>query len=98
MVWGFGSCLPNDDDGGVLGEIERVGLQRGGLGELLERAAVGVQAGGVAGLRRELGEQRAVAVCGLTGRGSFRLCLLLRGWGSGRLSRPGPGWPAGARR
>jgi len=60
----FCSCLPIGHDWGVGGEVERFGLERGGLGELLEGAGVAVQAGGVPGLGGELGEQRAVAVRG----------------------------------
>ena len=75
----FGSCLPNAEDGRVCGEFERFGLQRCRLGELLERAAGAVQASGVPGLGRELGEEGAVAVRGLPGAGAFRLRFLLRG-------------------
>ena len=54
----FGSCLLNDHDRGVRGEVERFGLQVGRLAEFLERGGVAVQAGGVLGLRRELVEER----------------------------------------
>jgi hypothetical protein len=67
----FGSCLPND--GGVLGEPQRLGLQVGRLGELLKGAGVAVKAGGVPGLGRELREERAVAVRGCVGGGAFGL-------------------------
>ena len=39
----FGSCLPNAEDGGVGGEFERLGLEGGRLGELLERAGGAVR-------------------------------------------------------
>ena len=41
-----------------------------------------MQAGGVPGLGRELGEQRAVAVHGLIAGGPFGLSLMLRGGGT----------------
>ena len=79
----LGSCLPTGgDDGGVLGEVERLCLERGRLGELLECVVGAVQASGVSGLGRELGEEGAVAVRGLIAAGPFRLCFVLRGGGT----------------
>ena len=73
----FRSCLLND--GGVLGEPQRLGLEVGRLGELLEGVGVAVQAGGVPGLGGELGEERGVAVRGLAGGGAFGLRFVLGG-------------------
>ena len=87
----FCSCLPIGHDWGVGGEVERFGLERGGLGELLEGAGVAVQAGGVPGLGGELGEQRAVAVRGVPGAGPISSALSAARCWTGRLSRPGPG-------
>jgi hypothetical protein len=75
----FGSCLRSGHDGGVLDEVECLGLQRGRLGELLEGGGAAAQAGGVAGLGCELGEEGAVAVDGLPVGGLFGLCFLLGG-------------------
>jgi hypothetical protein len=78
----FGSCLRSDDDGGVLGEVQGLGLESRWLGELLEGGPVAVQAGGVPGLGRELGQEGAVAVRGLIAAGPFRLRLAGGGGGA----------------
>src|SRR5450755_2058830 len=77
----FGSCL-RSEDWGVFDEFERFGLEGGWLGEFLEGGGVAVQAGGVAGLGRELGQERAVAVRGLPGAGLLGLRFARGGGGA----------------
>jgi hypothetical protein len=66
-----GSCLR--DDGGVFGEVVCACLERGGLGELVERLAAAGDADRVAGLGREFVEQALEAVAGLAGWGASGL-------------------------
>ena len=62
----------------MCGEVERVGLEGGWLGEFVEGRVGAGQADRVAGEGRELGEQGLVAVASLAGAGVFGVGLLLR--------------------
>ena len=64
-----GSCLLGD--GGVFCEVERAGLQVGGLGEFVERLGGVGEPDRVAGQGGEFGEQAFVAVAGLAVGGVF---------------------------
>ena len=94
----FGSCLPNDHDGGVRERsTEGFGLQPGRLGELFEGAGGAREAGGIPGLGRELGEEGLEPCAGCPVLVRF-VCALCCAAGERTAFATGSGLVAGARR